>query len=228
MDSIERGRCRRDGRRPDRRWEVLGGDALSMVRCVIAELSEGLYPLITRIAMDALFLAGAPPDRMTQASSKALRRVRTPGIGARRVSLALSSLMPLASVVVRVERPCDLEAEGKRGTRLIYLVGMLKIGVLAFEHGPRGRIERAWERCRRLGCGYRRRRSDGGYADSLRMLRPRCRSPEALNSFAALGRLDPDGWRPAMIDVLEFAQGPDRCISWRLCLTLRTSPQSRH
>ena len=87
---------------------------------------------------------------------------------------------------------------------------MLKIGVLAFDHGRAGDVERAWRTAQEC--------LDAGIASGVRwwLRRYAVHAPTALHHaggaelLCRLGALDPDAWRHALIGTLEVAHGRDR------------------
>jgi ATP/maltotriose-dependent transcriptional regulator MalT/DNA-binding SARP family transcriptional activator len=170
-----------------------------------------LEQLLLAQRIDALFLSGAASEAIDDASQQLAQavpdsRYRPEAIVARAIaSHASGKCGGTCRNAVR-----ELTSEGQRGARLMYLVGTLKIGLLAFDHGKAQNVEFAWRAAQ--DC------LDAGIGVGLRwwLRRFAAHAPTALGVaggtevICRLGAIDPDGWRTPLVGCLDRAQSRDR------------------
>ena len=160
---------------------------------------------------DALFLSGGSPRR-DSAALEALTDV--PPDFRYRSTVSVADALSSHSVG-DCHGSCrtavsHLALEGERGHRLTNLEGMLKIGVLSFDHGRPRNIERGWQAVQAtLDAGI-----EMGLRWWLRRFSPHAKSalqvPGGAQILCRLGAFDPEGWRSALIETLQVAAGRDR------------------
>ena len=170
-----------------------------------------LEQLLLAQRIDALFLSGAALETIDHANQQLTLAV--PDSRYRPEAVVASALAAHVAGICRGmcrNATRELAREGDRGARLMYVVGSLKVGLLALDHGKAHNTEFAWravERCLDAGIGVGLRWWLRRYAKY---------APTALEvgggaeTLCRLAALDPDGWRAALIDCLRAAQNRDR------------------
>jgi DNA-binding SARP family transcriptional activator len=170
-----------------------------------------LEALLSAEQVDALYLAGGAPDSLKKAGQRIVRGKHDARYRAEiAVGIAISEHAAGSCNGECRSAGRELELESERGARLIYLVGKMKLGLLAFDHRRKRDTEQAWRAVQ--GC------MDLGIAPGLKwwLRRYAERAPTALavsggsEVVCRLGALDPDGWRDALIETLQQASGRDR------------------
>ena len=170
-----------------------------------------LEQLLMAQRIDALFLAGAAPEAIAQASRQLTQAI--PDSRYRPEAIVASALVAHATGTCRgtcLKATHELTRESERGAYLMSSVGNLKVGLLAFDHGKVHDIEFAWraaQNCLDAGIGGGLRWWLRRYANYAATALGVAGGTEVL---CRLGALDPDGWRAALIDTLRAAESRDR------------------
>jgi ATP/maltotriose-dependent transcriptional regulator MalT/DNA-binding SARP family transcriptional activator len=161
--------------------------------------------------IDALYLDEAPPEKLVRASQQVATGKRDSRYRAEiTVANALSAHAAGTCGGKCREAISELAFEERRGARLTYHTGMLKIGLLAFDHGRPNGIDRAWhtvQACLELGVGAGLRWWLRRYATFASTA---LRVGGGAEALCRLGALDPQGWRDALVQTLQVAHGRDR------------------
>jgi LuxR family maltose regulon positive regulatory protein len=166
---------------------------------------------VTARLIEALFLQGGRPDRITRAYET---MVATPGdprylaevAAARAIALHVAKGCRGACQTIRAQ----LLIAKERGAIATSLVGRVVLGALALEHGRSVGTRQAWEAAAEAVAAnlVPRLRS------WLRLYAPHVRSAMTqaggAEIVARLAAADPEGWRTALVDALSDAVGADR------------------